>query len=252
MTIEILILIFAVSFLLEYFDAGVGMGYGEIAALLLLLGIAVHEAVFAVLVTGMILNLFSAGLHHTFKNVDFNWGSKELKIAATLMGFGVLGVLIGVGVALTLPPIILKMYIGLLIIGMGIRILVHKRKGKFSWKRLMGFGALAAFNKGMSGGGYGPIITSGQIDSGVESKKAVGITSLAEAVVSLTAIIVYFFIDGRVYIDIPLFGALLLGGLIAVPVATHTVRLISARRLKTATGDVSIILGALVLVQIFV
>ena len=56
-------------------------------------------------------------------------------------------------------------------------------------------GTIASFNKGMSGGGYGPIVTVGQILSGVEGKSAVGITSLAEGLTCLVGVITYIFIS---------------------------------------------------------
>jgi len=31
----------------------------------------------------------------------------------------------------------------------------------FSWKRLIAIGLISSFNKGISGGGYGPLVTGG-------------------------------------------------------------------------------------------
>jgi len=33
----------------------------------------------------------------------------------------------------------------------------------FSWKKIFGIEILSAFNKGISGGGFGPVVTSGQL-----------------------------------------------------------------------------------------
>ena len=39
---------------------------------------------------------------------------------------------------------------------------------------------IASFNKGTSGGGYGSVVTGGQLPAGVDGENAVGITSIAE------------------------------------------------------------------------
>ena len=62
----------------------------------------------------------------------------------------------------------------------------------FSWWRIGGLGTLAAFNKGISGGGYGPLVTAGQVLSGIRGRNAVGITSLAEGVTSIVGFGIYF------------------------------------------------------------
>jgi hypothetical protein len=43
---------------------------------------------------------------------------------------------------------------------------------------LLGLGLLGSFNKGLSGGGYGPLLTIGQILSGVNAKSAVVVGDL--------------------------------------------------------------------------
>ena len=59
-------------------------------------------------------------------------------------------------------------------------------------------GCMHAFSKGLSGGGYGPIVTAGQIMSGVAEKSAVSITSLSEALVSLIAVLTFILARGSV------------------------------------------------------
>ena len=48
-----------------------------------------------------------------------------------------------------------------------------------------------AFDKGIGGGGYGPIVTSGQIVTGIDAKSAIGIMSLTEGIVSIISVIMY-------------------------------------------------------------
>ncbi|WP_229776939.1 hypothetical protein, partial [Alicyclobacillus cellulosilyticus] len=68
---------------------------------------------------------------------------------------------------------------------LGVIVILRRSPILFSWRKLGFVSLVAGFNKGMSGGGYGPILTSGQILSGILNKQSVSITALAEGVVSL-------------------------------------------------------------------
>lgn len=128
------------------------------------------------LVTGIMAGFF----HHEFRNVNFSRGSIHAKVALSLATCGEVGSLVAVAVAIKLPCWALKTYIGLLVLSMGIVILMNINKEYlFSWKKIFILGSVAAFNKGLSGGGYGPIVTGGQLLSGIKGNNAVGITSLA-------------------------------------------------------------------------
>ncbi|MFX0072087.1 MAG: sulfite exporter TauE/SafE family protein, partial [Candidatus Hermodarchaeota archaeon] len=65
----------------------------------------------------------------------------------------------------------------------------------FKLRRLIVFSAIAGFNKGIGGGGYGPVVTMGQIFSGVYEKSATAMVSLAEALVSIIGILTFFLIS---------------------------------------------------------
>lgn len=52
-------------------------------------------------------------------------------------------------------------------------LVTRERDFGFSWRRMVVVGLLAAFNRGLSGGGYRPVVTAGQIMSGVREKSAV-------------------------------------------------------------------------------
>jgi len=59
-------------------------------------------------------------------------------------------------------------------------ILVTRGSGlSFAWRRITALGLVAAFNKGMSGGVYRPVVMGGQMLSGADSKSAIGITCAA-------------------------------------------------------------------------
>ena len=250
---EIIIPVVIAAFILEFFDDSVGMGFGEITAVLLLLGFAPLEVIPSVILTSGIMSLVAGLMHHGFKNVNFHFKGTDFKVASILVLFGAVGIIVGALLALELPETLLRTYIGLLVMGIGIVILVKKRmKFKFSWKKIIGLGSLAAFNKGMTGGGYGPVLAGGQIISGVDGKKAVGITAITEGFVCIVGFITYYLLGNSGILNWSLISSLLLGGLLATPLAVYTVKKFPSKRLVTAIGIISIILGAMVLAKLFI
>ena len=134
---------------------------------------------------------------------------------------------------------------------MGILILATlKKRFKFSWKKISFIGILAAFNKGISGGGYGPLVTSGQILSGVESKSAIGITSLAEGLTCFVGVITYLTLTNHT-VDWSLSPSLILGAILSVPVGAYTVKKFKSGSLRLIIGIATLILGLVTLGKLF-
>ena len=62
---------------------------------------------------------------------------------------------------------------GVLVLAIGVYILATVGKTfRFTWPKVVGLGLLAAFNKGISGGGYGPLVCGGQV--GIRDHVTVG------------------------------------------------------------------------------
>jgi hypothetical protein len=169
------------------------MRYGTtLTPLLLLLGYAPAEVVPAVLPSECVTGIMAGLMHHEFGNVDLSPDAPDFKVALVLTGLSLVGVLVGVGIAVNIPSWALKVYIGLLVLVIALTILKnHRREVLFSWRRMAGLGLLAAFNKGISGGGYGPVVTGGQLLSGIKGRSAVGIASLAEGITSAVGAVAY-------------------------------------------------------------
>ena len=100
---------------------------------------------------------------------------------------------------------------------------------------------MASFNKGASGGGYGPVVTAGQLLSGVDGKNAIGITSLAEGLTSAVGVAIYFFVASNV--DWALAPYLAIGALLSVPLSAFTVKKIKTKRLRVLVGIVTLVIG---------
>lgn len=243
-------LVACIAFVSEYLDSGLGMGYGTaLAPILIILGYHPLIVVPAILVSQLATDIAACISHHSCRNVNLKFNSADFKIALSLGLVSSIGVIISVIIALKIPKWLLTLYMGLLVTTMGILILVNRnRTVRLSWHKIMGVGLLAAFNKGISGGGYGPLVMGGQILTGVNAKNAVGITAFAEAITCLVGFIVYLIF--RKNIDWKLVGLLLISAIPAVPFAAITIKNVNSNKLKKYVGILITILGLFTLLKI--
>jgi hypothetical protein len=257
------------AFLCEYVDSTLGMGYGTtLTPLFMLLGFSPMQIVPVILLSELATGISAAFFHHREGNVNFKPKSTDfstviqklsslgyiesfkrgipmhLKVALLLGVCSIAGTVVAVFVAVNVPKFWLKLYIGCLVLAMGLVILVCMNKEfKFSWRKLSVLGVVASFNKGLSGGGYGPIVTCGQILSGVEGKSAVGITSLAEGLTCLVGVITYILVT-KGALEWKLAPYVIIGAMLSVPLSAKSVKVMTARRLKLAIAVLTIALGA--------
>ena len=245
-----LVLIGIIAFISEYLDSGLGMGYGTaLAPVLIIMGYHPLKVVPAILISQLITDIAACISHHNLCNVNLKIKSPDFKIAFVLGIISSIGVIVSVIIALRIPKWLLTLYIGLLVLSMGILILLTiKKPMRFSWRKIMGISFLAAFNKGLSGGGYGPLVMGGQMLSGVCAKNAVGITAFAEAVTCFVGFVLYLILGKS--IDWPLTGLLVVCATGAVPVAAITVKNVNSDRLKKYIGILITILGLFTLLKI--
>lgn len=271
MAIEsIFITIFVISLLAEYMDATIGMGYGTtLTPLLLLIGFSPLQIVPSILLSQFLCGIFAATLHQGAGNVSFDFKndtehkivkrlgklgylprSNASKVTMILVMSSVVGVFIAVLIALALPVFYLKLYISLIVIAMGIMIVFrYNTRNEFSWKKIVGLGVLASFNKGISGGGYGPLIVSGQILSGVETKNSIAITALSEGATCFIGVITYFIVGTN--IDWALAPYLVMGSLISVPLSVYTVKRMPVKQFTLIIGLATTLLGLFTLYKLF-
>jgi len=243
-------LVMPLAFICEFIDSTLGMGYGtSLAPILLLMGFEPLEVVPAILFSEFVSGITAAFFHHSVRNVNFKAQSKDARIASVLTVFAVIGTIAAVFLAINLPAKVLKIWIGLIVVFMGIFILASfKHKPHFSWTKIIGLGTIASFNKGLSGGGYGPLVMGGQLLSGVGVKNAVGITSLSEGITCLVGVTFYFFLNPQ--IDWVLAPWLMAGAVLSVPFAAITLKKISERNVKIAIAIVMIALGCMTLAKV--
>ncbi len=243
-------LIGALAFVSEYLDSGLGMGYGTaLTPILIILGFEPLKVIPAVLISQLFTDIAACISHHQLKNVDLKIGSADFKAAALLGTLGAIGVTCAVFVAIKITKNILTVYIGSLVFIMGVLVIYTIKKPlRFSWNRLLGIGLLASFNKGISGGGYGPLVMGGQLISGLNVKNAVGITAFAEAITCLIGFIIYLITKKS--IDWRLVGLLTVCAVAAVPIAALTVKKAPSNALKRYIGLLMMVLGLFTILKI--
>jgi uncharacterized membrane protein YfcA len=237
----------------EYVDSTLGMGYGTtLTPLLLLLGFDTGQIVPSVLLSEFLTGILAGILHQEFGNVSFKPGSRPFKVTAVLAACSIVGTLAAVYIAVNIPGWLLKAYIGLLVLAMGAVILLTRgRSFSFSWKKVVGLGLVAALNKGLSGGGYGPLVCGGQVLTGMDEKEAISITSLAEGLVCFVGVLAYM-TTGNGAVDWELAPSLVLGAVLSVPLAALTVNKLSLRKLRWAIGSAVTGLGLFTLIKLVI
>ncbi len=240
-----------VCFACELLDSSIGMGFGTtLTPVLLLAGFEPHQLVPTILVSEFVSGFASFFFHAEAGNVRLERGSPHLRVGVILSLFSVIGVVGGVEVALRVSGLTLTRIIGAIILLMGLVILLAGRR-RFSYRHWkIGLLALvASFNKAISGGGYGPLMTGGQVLSGVDSKASVAITSLAEGFTCLGGAMA-FLVLGQT-IDPGLLIPVVTGALLSVPLSAQVVKRAGEDLVKRLIGALTILLGSLTLVRSF-
>ena len=259
-----------VAFAFQYMSVSMGLGYGTVLTpVLLIIGFAPLQVVPAVLLSQFAGGVIGGATHHRLGNISLDFRRDDRLIKERLRGLGYLprspdakvvfilaicgavGALVGVLCAVNIPKLVLETYIGVMVLAIGILVLVRKQQeGALSWKRLVGIGLLGSFNKGISGGGYIPLVTGGQIISGREVKSSVGSTTVAVTFACAVGFLGYVLIKGDIYWM--LVAAASIGSVIAAPFAAMMIKRIDAKRLRFAIGTATSLVGALTIARAFV
>jgi hypothetical protein len=210
------------------------MGYGTtLTPVLILMGYPPILIVPTVLFSEFLTGVIAGGFHHVFGNISLRRGGHDLGIIIVLASTGVIGTLLAVVTAINIPRVVLKGYIGAMVLSMGVLVFIFRRHTLlFSWPRIVGVGIISAFNKGMSGGGYGPLVVSGQLLSGHGTRNAIGVASFAEGLICAVGFPLYLIMhDGAGWFveHLSFYLPVVIGAILAAPVAAWTTKTISRR-----------------------
>jgi uncharacterized protein len=228
-------------------DGALGMAYGVTSQSLLLavVGLTPALASASVHMAEVGTTLASGVSHWRFGNVD--WGKVGwLAVPGGIGAFLGAVVLSSVISAEAAEPIV-----AVFLFSLGVYIL-----SRFAFRRreqpvdvrpvARGFlgplGLVAGFLDAAGGGGWGPISTPTLLSSRrMEPRKVVGTVDASEFVVALSASVGFLISLSFAQVPWMVVGALLLGGVVAAPIAAYIVRILPARILGTAVAGVILI-----------
>ncbi len=217
----------------EFMDSAGGMGYGTaLTPLMLMMGFDPKQVVPCVMITEMFTGLIAGMVHKEFENVEWKFGpmneTTKMVVVVSLIGMGMVAFsIIGTYGILQVGKFWIKLYVAVLLVVMGVcSLLTAKRYSNYRPKWMFLFAALAGFNKGIGGGGYGPVVTVGGLLAGVPVKSMVAITSFAEGFTCLFAVIVWFaMVSAGVVVDYMLLPSFVIGTVIAAVGAPYVTRI---------------------------
>lgn len=216
-----------VGFVAQFVDGALGMAYGLVSTSFLLAFGVPPAAASAAVHTAEIFTTGASGAAHVWRK-NVMWGL-VLRLAPAGIAGGVLGAL----AVSFLPIAIIKPVVSVYLLVMGLFVLTLVIRGKpEAPKEPKGVGTLGlvgGFLDAAGGGGWGPIVTTTLLGRGHGARHAVGSVNTSEFLVTAAISATFFFTLGAVrWTDI---AGLLIGGIVAAPVAAFAVSKVQPRLL---------------------
>jgi uncharacterized protein len=227
------------GFLAQLVDGALGMGYGVTSATVLLSAGVSPAAISGSIHTAEMFASGASGYSH------YKFGNVNKKLFKLLVIPGVIGAVAG---ALLLVEFgeshasYIRPIMAAYTLFLGVKILINAFRSQTVRKKFKRYSALAGvggFLDSFGGGGWGPIVTTTLITKGRSPKYVIGSVSLTEFFVTLSSAFTFFTLIGVTHWQVIL--ALLIGGMIAAPLAAKL-----AGRLPRKTSF--ILLGILVII----
>lgn len=228
------------GFIAQMIDGALGMAYG-VSATTFLLSFGVSPAIASMSVHAS--EIFTSGvsglMHLKFGNVN----SKLFKVIVLP---GVIGSIIGAYILTEFESYnsIIKPIVGGYTLILGVVIIVkvirkHQKRKKL--KRVGWLATAGGFLDAIGGGGWGPVVSSTLIASGKSPRMVIGSVNLAEFFVSLASSFTFFTLIGGSGWQTIL--GLILGGVVAAPIAAHLSKKLNVKAMMIFVGVVVIIVS---------
>jgi uncharacterized membrane protein YfcA len=235
----LLTLLAVAGFAAQLVDGALGMGYGITSStILLLIGLSPAAASASVHIAKIGTGASSGLAHHRFGNVDW-------KVVRRIALPGGIGAFIGATVLSALSTessrplsslflFVLGIYVVMRYLAGGLRVL---RKGTPRLRFLIPLGLIGGFVDATGGGGWGPVATPALLADGrLAPNRVIGTVSASEFVVAVAASAGFIFGIGVAGVRLDYVAALLVGGLVAAPIAAYLVRHMNPRLLGVIVG----------------
>lgn len=237
------------GFIAQMIDGSLGMAYG-VSATTFLLSFGISPAASSASVhTAEIFTSGVSGLTHLrFQNVN-------KKLFRSLLVPGMLGAVAGAYILYSLEeynyiirPLvsIYTLILGIAIIRKAVLMQIRKRR---KTKNVPALASIGGFLDSIGGGGWGPIVSTTLIARGRHPRYTIGSVNLAEFFVSLASSLTFFATIGISHIKIIV--GLIIGGIIAAPIAAHITRKLPIKRMMIFVGIIVILVSIRLLIKSF-
>jgi uncharacterized membrane protein YfcA len=229
-----IVLIGLIGFVAQLVDGALGMGYGVTSTTLLLTAGLAPAAASATVHMAEVGTTAVSGLAH------WRFGNVNLRAVGLLAIPGAIGGFVGAVVLSNLSADTARPWVSLILGALGVLILIRAIKGtpvrtRAFRPRLLTLGPLGlvgGFIDATGGGGWGPVTTSTLMAANrMQPRRVIGTVSASEFLVALGASVGFLLTLGSQVIVWDALLVLLLGGLIAAPVAAWLVRHLDHRLL---------------------
>jgi hypothetical protein len=235
-----------VGFIAQMIDGALGMAYGVSSTTMMLSAGVPPDAASAGVHTAEVFTSGTSGLSHLFV------GNVNKKLFRKLIIPGMIGALLGAYVLTSIDGNIIKPFVSAYLVFMGVVIIkkaLTKVKKKKKTKRLAPLALFGGFIDSVGGGGWGPIVSSTLISKGRNPKYTIGSVNLAEFFVALASASMFTMMLGFQNWRIVL--GLIIGGVIAAPLAAIVVGRIKTKPLMILVGVLIIALSVRTIVLSF-
>lgn len=241
------LLFVAVGLAAQIVDGAIGMAYGVTStSVLLSVGIAPATASAAVHAAETFTTGASGLAHWRLGNIDRD-------LIWRLAVPGMIGGAIGAYLLTSIPGELIRPYISVYLLLLGVFILWKASRPKPSAaprpSRVAPLGFAGGLLDSMGGGGWGPIVTSTLLGQGATARYAIGSVNLAEFFVTLTISATFLFTIGLALW--PIIAGLVVGGVLAAPFAALVTKHLPDRLLMSLVGCVVVLLSVRGLLKAF-
>lgn len=225
----------AVGFIAQLIDGAIGMAFGVITNTLLVsvLGVPPAQASARVHIVEMFTTAASGISHILHRNVDW-------KLFRRLAIPGVIGAVLGAYVLTNIDASVAKPFVMAYLAGIGVYLLykawdyTHEHREP---KVIAPLGFVGGFLDAAGGGGWGPVVTSNLLIQGSSPRMTVGTVNTTEFVLTTAASATFISQLGIEAFGLAAVG-LLIGGVVAAPLAAFVARHVQPQRLMLMVGTV--------------
>ncbi|MEU6129795.1 sulfite exporter TauE/SafE family protein [Saccharopolyspora sp. NPDC047091] len=248
-------LIFALGgFIAQLVDGSLGMAYGVTSTTILLTAGLTPAVASASVHLAEIGTSVASGLSHwKFGNVDW-------RVVLILGVPGAVGSFLGATALSNLSTEAAEPWMSTILLALGLYVLLRfalrplrrRQLTGVSSKLLAPLGLVAGFVDATGGGGWGPVATPTLLSTGkVEPRKVVGSVDTSEFLIAVAASLGFIISLADEPLSWATVAALLIGGVIAAPLAAYLVRIVPMRLIGVGAGGLIVLTNARTLIKAF-